>query len=167
MSQSLTVSLRSHSVVTTVRSLEKANKIKEGHPEATKDQLDFTLVEDISRPDAFANAVVSDPPFEAVIHTASPFHFNATDVQRVGLSRSNSHLIPCLTCVQDYLDPAVNGTKGVLHAIKSKAPTVKKVVITSSFAAMINPTKGNWPEHTYSEKDWVSLQNPRRSQFRT
>ena len=60
-----------------------------------------------------------------------------------------------LTNLKDLLDPAVNGTRGILQAIKTSAPTVKHVVITSSFAAIINPFKGAWPEHTYSEKDWV------------
>jgi nucleoside-diphosphate-sugar epimerase len=31
---------------------------------------------------------------------------------------------------------------------------VKHVVITSSFAAIVNRSKGFWPEHTYSEADW-------------
>ena len=31
---------------------------------------------------AFDKAVISDPPFEAVIHTASPYHFNATDMKK-------------------------------------------------------------------------------------
>ncbi len=31
---------------------------------------------------AFDKAVISDPPFEAVIHTASPFHFNITDTKK-------------------------------------------------------------------------------------
>lgn len=31
---------------------------------------------------AFEKAVISDPPFEAVIHTASPFHFNVTDTKK-------------------------------------------------------------------------------------
>jgi nucleoside-diphosphate-sugar epimerase len=34
---------------------------------------------------------------------------------------------------------------------------VKRVVITSSFAAIINPLKTTWPEHTYSEEDWDPL----------
>lgn len=72
-----------HSVVTTVRSQEKANKIKEAHSKYGKDKLDFAIVEDIAQEGAFDKAVVSDPPFEAVIHTASPFHFNVTDVQKV------------------------------------------------------------------------------------
>jgi nucleoside-diphosphate-sugar epimerase len=27
-------------------------------------------------------------------------------------------------------------------------------VITSSFAAIVDPSKGFWPEHTWSEEDW-------------
>jgi nucleoside-diphosphate-sugar epimerase len=42
----------------------------------------------------------------------------------------------------------------VLKAIKKNAPTVKHVVITSSFASIVNGEKGNSWDHTYSEKDW-------------
>jgi nucleoside-diphosphate-sugar epimerase len=75
---------RGHSVVTTVRTQEKANKIKESYQQySEKGQLQFAIVPDIAQPDAFDDAVKSDPPFEAVLHTASPFHFNVTDVQKV------------------------------------------------------------------------------------
>jgi nucleoside-diphosphate-sugar epimerase len=74
---------RGHSVVTTVRSQAKADKIKQAHSKYGSDKLDFAIVEDIAQENAFDKAVVSDPPFEAVIHTASPFHFNVTDVQKV------------------------------------------------------------------------------------
>ncbi|KFZ20141.1 hypothetical protein V502_03337 [Pseudogymnoascus sp. VKM F-4520 (FW-2644)] len=128
---------RGHSVVTTVRSQEKADKIKQAYPDLGKDKLDFAIVEDIAQEGAFDKAVISDPPFESVIHTASPFHFNVTDTKK------------------DLLDPAINGTTGILKAIKKSAPTVKHVVITSSFAAILNGSKlPNWPEHTYTEEDW-------------
>lgn len=52
------------------------------------------------------------------------------------------------------LDPAVIGTTGILKSIKKSAPSVKRVVITSSFAAIVDPSKGNWPGHDYSEEDW-------------
>jgi nucleoside-diphosphate-sugar epimerase len=55
---------------------------------------------------------------------------------------------------KDLLDPAVLGTVGILKSIKAFAPTIKHVVITSSFAAITNRSKGFWPEHTYSEADW-------------
>ncbi|KAK4964035.1 Glycine-rich RNA-binding protein 2, mitochondrial [Elasticomyces elasticus] len=137
-----------HSVVTTVRSQEKADKIKEAHSKYGKDKLDFVLVEDIAKEGAFDEAVKSNPPFEAVIHTASPFHFKVTDVQK------------------ELLDPAIIGTTGILKSIKKSAPTVKRVVITSSFAAVLDPFKGNNPGYEYSEKDWngisheQAIQNP-------
>jgi nucleoside-diphosphate-sugar epimerase len=62
-----------------------------------------------------------------------------------------------LTIPKELLDPAVIGTTGILKSIKKSAPSVKRVVITSSFASIVNPFKGNWPEHTYSEEDWNPL----------
>lgn len=64
------------------------------------------------------------------------FHFNITDTKK------------------DLLDPAIIGTTGILRAIKAHAPSVKHVVVTSSFAAIIDASKGNAPTHTYSEADW-------------
>ena len=99
-----------HSVVTTVRSKAKAQTIKDAHPQVPSAKLDFAIVEDIAQEGAFDEAVKSDPPFETVIHTSSPFHFNVTDVKK------------------DLLDPAIIGTTGLLKAIKQNAPTVKRVV---------------------------------------
>lgn len=139
---------RGHSVVTTVRSTEKGQKILDNHPHSSKDRLDFVIVEDIAKPGAFDKAVHSNPPFETIIHTASPFHFNATDTKK------------------ELLDPAVIGTTGILESAKKYAPTVKRVVITSSFASIVYPSKGTRPGYTYSEKDWnpiteeEAVQNP-------
>jgi hypothetical protein len=57
--------------VTTVRSEEKASKIREAHSNTPKDKLDFRIVEDIAKEGAFDEAVKIDG-LEAVIHTASP-----------------------------------------------------------------------------------------------
>jgi len=124
-----------HTVVTTVRSQEKAQKIKDAHPDVPVSKLDFRIVEDIAVEGAFDEAVKIDG-LEAVIHTASPFHFNVTDTKK------------------DLLDPAVNGTTGILKAIKKNAPSVTHVVVTSSFASIINGPKGTSWDHTYSEEDW-------------
>jgi nucleoside-diphosphate-sugar epimerase len=107
--------------VTTVRSHDKGKKILDAHPNVAKDVLSFVIVEDIAQPGAFDKAVISEPPFEAVIHTASPFFIGHTDP------------------VKQLLDPAIKGTVGILEAIKASAPSVKRVVITSSFAAVVNP----------------------------
>lgn len=53
--------------------------------------------------------------------------------------------------MKDFLDPAIKGTTGILKAIKEYAPTVKRVVITSSFAAIVN---GKQHPKVYSEKEW-------------
>ena len=134
-----TLLARGHSVVTTARSQTKIDKIKASHPGVGKDKLDFAIVEDIAQEGAFADAVKSDPPFDAVLHTASPFHFNAKDVKK------------------DLLDPAVVGTTDILKQIKKSVPTCKRVVITSSFASIVNPSKGAWPEKTYTDEDWSPI----------
>ncbi|KAF1814755.1 NAD(P)-binding protein [Eremomyces bilateralis CBS 781.70] len=130
---------KGYSIVTTVRSSEKGEKILKEHAKYGKDKLDYVIVEDIAAENAFDTAVKSDPPFEAVFHTASPFHYDVTDVQK------------------ELLDPAIKGTTGILKSVKAYAPTVKRIVITSSFASLIDRSKGAWPEHTYSEADWCPL----------
>ena len=123
---------RGHKVVFTVRSDEKGQKILSNHKDCSKEQLSYVIVKDIAQKCAFDEAVKSDPPFEAVVHTASPFHFNFEHAE-------------------ELLDPAIEGTTGILKAIRAGAPTVKRVVITSSFASIINPTKH---AEVYSEKVW-------------
>lgn len=97
-------------MVTTVRSTEKGQKILDNHPKVSKDKLDFVIVEDIAKREAFDKAVQSNPPFQIIVHTASPFHFNTTDSKK------------------DLLDPAIIGTTGILESAKKHAPTVKRVV---------------------------------------
>ena len=111
---------RGHTVVTTVRSTQKGQKILDNHPKVAKDKLDFVIVEDIAKRGAFDQAVQSKPPFETIIHTASPFHFNATDTQK------------------ELLDPAVIGTTGILESTKKYAPSVKRVVGFNLFLLLRN-----------------------------
>jgi hypothetical protein len=54
-------------VVTTVRSLEKAEDIQRAHPGIPKSALDFAIVKDIAQEGVFDEVVKSDPPFEAVV----------------------------------------------------------------------------------------------------
>ncbi|KAL1977694.1 hypothetical protein VTN31DRAFT_553 [Thermomyces dupontii] len=124
---------RGYDVVTTVRSEEKGQRILEAHPNLPKEKLSYVVVEDIAKDGAFDEAVKSDPPFDYVLHTASPFHFKFTDP------------------VKEVLDPAIKGTTGILKAIKASAPTVKRVVVTSSFAAIINADNS---VKVYDESVW-------------
>jgi len=55
--------------------------------------------------------------------------------------------------VKDMLIPARDGTLTALRAAKA-TPSIKRVVIISSFASINHVKEGMWPEHTYTEKDW-------------
>lgn len=48
----------------------------------------------------------------------------------------------------------MNGTTGILKAIAKSAPTVKRVVVTSSFAAILDSSKVSDPNTTFTEKSW-------------
>lgn len=67
---------------------------------------------------------------DVVIHVASPFFFDVEDPQR------------------DLLDPAVNGTVGVLQA--AQRASVRRVVVTSSTVAIFDAADGR----VYTEADW-------------
>ncbi|KAL2263864.1 hypothetical protein VTK26DRAFT_4660 [Humicola hyalothermophila] len=139
---------KGHSVVTTVRSEEKADGIRKAYPsQAASGDLTIFIVPDIAQPDAF-DEVVKVPGLEVVLHTASPFHFNFTDPQKA------------------LIDPALIGTTSILRAITRSAPTVRRVVVTSSFAAIINEDKVTDPSTTFSEASWnpVTLADIHRSQ---
>ncbi|KAH6651604.1 hypothetical protein BKA67DRAFT_520682 [Truncatella angustata] len=127
---------RGHSVVTTVRSAQKGKNILKAYPHLASETLSVVIVKDIARSGAFDEAVISDPPFETVIHTASPYHFNSRDNKT------------------ELLEPAINGTVGLLEAIHGHAPNVKRVVITSSSAAILDQSR---PTKVYSEADWCPV----------
>jgi hypothetical protein len=62
-------------VVTTVRSEDKAQKIRDAHKDLDEETLKVVIVPDIAKEGAF-DEVVMEPGLEVVLHTASPFHFN-------------------------------------------------------------------------------------------
>jgi len=123
---------RGYNVRTTVRSQATADKVKKSHSHHT-DKLSFYIVDDVQTPGGFDEAVKG---VDGVIHTASPFVTSVEDNER------------------DLLKPAIRGTTNVLESIQKQAPKVKRVVITSSFAAIIDLVQGPRPGYTYSEKDW-------------
>jgi saccharopine dehydrogenase-like NADP-dependent oxidoreductase len=72
---------KDYAVVTTVRSEDKAQKIRNAFPDKAKaGKLEIVLVPDIAKPDAF-DEVAKTPGLDAVIHVASPFHYNISESQ--------------------------------------------------------------------------------------
>ncbi|KZP19348.1 NAD(P)-binding protein [Athelia psychrophila] len=112
----------------TIRSPSKANGLLEKFPK----NFETAVVEDIATSDL--TDVIKGVTY--VLHTASPYTF---------ASITNGE--------EQLLKPAINGTLNVLRAAKKAG--VKKVVITSSFAAMLNePAGGAWRDYEYTENDW-------------
>uniref|UniRef100_A0A8H7KDT0 NAD-dependent epimerase/dehydratase domain-containing protein n=1 Tax=Bionectria ochroleuca TaxID=29856 RepID=A0A8H7KDT0_BIOOC len=124
---------RGYTVITTVRSQAKGDQLIKAQTESFKSKLSYAIVGDIAQRDAFNAVVRSNPDLDYVIHTASPFLAKFED--------------PIL----DVLEPAINGTVGILKAIDEYAPQVKRVVITSSFAAIVNTES---PPKAYDESSW-------------
>ncbi|KAH7133250.1 hypothetical protein B0J13DRAFT_451215, partial [Dactylonectria estremocensis] len=137
---------KNYSLVTTVRSENKAQKIRGAHADKVEaGKLEVVIVPDIAQEGAF-DEVAKTPGIDVVLHTASPFHFNITDAKK------------------DLIDPAVIGTTGILKALH-KSASVKRVIITSSFASIIDEAHFTNPAKTFTEADWnpVRLEDINRS----
>lgn len=112
-----------------VRSQELAAKFKEGKFAEHQDLLSYAVVKDITAPGAYDEAV-KDAVY--IVHSASPIPNNVKDNKA------------------DLLDPAIQGALGMLRSA-TKSPSVKRVVITSSVAAHMNPLS---PASALGENDW-------------
>ncbi|CAE6520424.1 unnamed protein product [Rhizoctonia solani] len=128
---------RGYTVVGVVRHESKTSRLRSLLPQAVTDgSLTFAIVPDIAKPGAFDEVLSSGQPFDAVIHAGSPISTSIEDVER------------------DIYQPAIEGTLGILRSVKARAPSVKRVIITSSFVAVADRSKGARPGYTYSEDDW-------------
>ncbi|QLL31835.1 hypothetical protein HG536_0B07030 [Torulaspora globosa] len=127
---------QNYKVIGTVRSQEKADKLKKQF--GNNPNLTLELVADIAAPNAFDHVLEKHgADVKVVLHTASPFFVNSTEYEK------------------DLLTPAVNGTKSILESIKKyAADSVERVVVTSSFAAMLNLEKNGDESVVYTEESW-------------
>jgi nucleoside-diphosphate-sugar epimerase len=115
-------------VVGTVRSNSKGQYLKK-HFLKYGDKFSYTIVEDVGKEGAFDDAVKD---VDAVEHTASPFYTDAKDPD-------------------ELIKPAVDGTLNILRSVAKNGHKVRRVVITSSMAAVHSPK-----DHPYvfTERDW-------------
>lgn len=115
--------------------LKRAPPKSEKHTQHTYagDNLSTVIVKDITAPGAFDEAVKG---VHGIFHTALPFVLNATGFDK------------------ELFDPAVDSTVGVLQSAKEHGLSIKRAVITSSFASILDFAAGLRPGHSYGEKDW-------------
>ncbi|CAD1809768.1 NAD dependent epimerase/dehydratase family protein [Candida parapsilosis] len=134
-----------YKVIGSVRSTEKgetlSNNIKGS--QLPVGNFKYEVVKDIAADGAFDNALDLHPEVEVFIHTASPVKFDVEDIKR------------------DLLDPAIYGTTNALKAIQKHGKNIRKVVVTSSLAAVAGSrtvlkegesvTEQNWNPVTWEE----------------
>lgn len=123
-------------VIGTVRSESKGEFIKKNYSSG----FEYAIVEDFAEPDCFDEIFKAHPDILYVLHTASPFNFSKTSAEN------------------DFLKPAINGTLSMLRSAQILGKHVKKVVITSSFAAnMQAPFNKGDHDFVYSDKVWSNV----------
>ncbi|KAJ0417540.1 NAD(P)-binding protein [Aspergillus carlsbadensis] len=98
-------------------------------------RLDIVAVGDMTEPNAFGQAVVG---VDGIIHTASPVTTVADEPE-------------------ELIRPAVKGVTGILESARDHGTRIRRIVITSSCAAIVDTSD---VEVTVSEQDW----NDRRVQ---
>ncbi|TFK57581.1 NAD-P-binding protein [Heliocybe sulcata] len=117
---------RDYVVRAAVRSPEKGEYMKRLH-ESYGDYFEYVVVPDASTSGAFDDVLEG---IDAVEHHAAPI----TDDP------------------DDFVDAAISGTTSLMESILRYGRSVKRVIVTSSGAALVEPTKE--PGYVYTEADW-------------
>lgn len=131
--------LDNYSVLCIVRSQTKATKILWTFPSHTS-QIEVGIVPDMTTR-AFNEILQSAPGLMTVFHQASLITFSA--------QKTN----------EDFLRPAITGMTELLKSIKAYAPSVKRVIYTSSCATIfdVEAEIKNPSGRTYTEEDWSPI----------
>ncbi|KAH7376815.1 3-beta hydroxysteroid dehydrogenase/isomerase family protein [Plectosphaerella cucumerina] len=116
------------------RSLSKGEAMKKARPDYDG-KLEFVQVGDFSDGGDFAEAVKG---MDAVIHVASPLSYDTKDNEK------------------ELIIPAISGVKAIMAAAAAE-PSVKRIVLTSSFASVMNADRKAPPYFTYKGSDWNPL----------
>lgn len=116
----------------TVRSEKRIEAIQKVH-EKHADKLSFAIVPDSVAPGAFNEAAKG---VTGIIHTANPFILNPKDNE------------------EELLKPSIHGVINALEAAQMQGSKISRVVLTGSFANIMDLAKGYRPGYTYTEADW-------------
>lgn len=120
-------------VHTTVRDPSKKDRLQYLQDEADKSKGTIKFFQaDLMTPGSFIEACKE---CHIVFHTASPYTAVVEDPQK------------------DLIEPAVHGTENVLNACNA-TPTVKRVVVTSSCAAIYTDAADTDPVNGTNEETW-------------
>lgn len=124
-----------YEVVGTVRSEAKGDHLKL----LFGDKFDYEIVKDIVTDGAFDEVLKKHTDAQYFIHSASPFHYDTTDPEK------------------DLIIPAIKGTENALKSIKQYGGQIKKVVVTSSDAAVYTSTDEQDGSKYFDETSWNEI----------
>ncbi|KAI5957947.1 GRP2 [Candida theae] len=127
-----------YKTIGSVRSEEKGEDLKSLLKSGgLKSELfSYVVVKDIGAKGAFDEALKTHPNITVFLHAASPVTFEVADIEK------------------DLLNPAVEGTINALNAIKEYGKNVKRVVVTSSYAAVAGFADLATPGKEVNEDSW-------------
>lgn len=133
---------KKYDIVGTVRLAAKGDKLKK-NVESLGGSFVYELVPDISQANAFDEVFEKHTNLDIVLHVASPFFYDTEDPER------------------DLVVPAINGTKSVFLAIQKQVQggnsSIKRVVITSSDAALYSAEAEQTSGLKFDESSWNSI----------
>lgn len=117
------------------RSLEKYERLESSVPHSKRYLLEPSIASDITNYEEVVSCVSG---CTGILHLASPFKYDVSNF------------------VDELLNPALKGTEVVLKAASSN-PRIKRVVVTSSFAAIYDASKGLQKGVVITESDFSPL----------
>lgn len=126
---------RNYRVKAHSRSMEKFLKLKSSVPSCKEHLVEPAIGSDITNYEELAKLMKD---CTGVIHLASPFKFAVENY------------------VNDLLVPALKGTEAVMKAAHDNS-SIKRVVLTSSFAAVYDASEGNQPGVVLNEENFSPL----------
>lgn len=138
---------KGYEVIGTVRSLAKGAQLSQqaektqinnnkSDPNVTSGSFTYVVVPDIAAPNAFDKALEQHSDITYLIHTASPFTYDTTDPEN------------------DLVLPAINGTRNILESATNNCRSLKKIVLTSSDAAIYSNIDERNNQLSFNEKSW-------------
>lgn len=127
---------KGYEVIGTVRSTAKGNKLKEN---LNSEKFTYTIVEDMMAEGVFDTVLKENPDIEYIYHTASPFFYDTEEPEK------------------DLIIPAIKGTENVLNSVYKLGDNVKKLIVTSSDAAIYSSVDEQNNQLSADETRWNNI----------
>ncbi|KAI5969952.1 GRP1 [Candida margitis] len=125
-----------YEVVGTVRSKEKGDALAKL---VNNQNFQYVIVPDIGAYKAFDESLKQHNDVSYILHTASPFTYTTTHPE------------------QDLIIPAIQGTRNILNAADTYAKQLKRLVITSSDAAIYSNVDERNNKLAFNEQSWNNI----------